>query len=95
MKAALTLIGLLLISIVAAYSAERDPNVVVKDYWSDWWFNWILWWATGLKMLSCGGWALFGVYFYNDNGAMGERCFKTGLVGGRATYDGLPIPWEE
>ena len=38
------------------------------------------------KLVSCNGIGMWGLLFFDDDGAMMEKCLKTGLVGAKAVY---------
>ena len=41
----------------------------------DYVFNWNLWFISTNKLISCTFVGLFGLFWFNDNGAMAEKCF--------------------
>lgn len=42
------------------------------------------------KLIECNAVGLWGLFWYDDNGVMAEKCFNTGIVGGRASFSGYP-----
>ena len=38
------------------------------------------------KFMSCGFLAGWAIFFYQDDGAVGDKCFRTGLVGAQAEF---------
>lgn len=67
---------------------EAEEHEVVNDTWLDYLFNWVLFQIAAFKLITCNYVSLVGLLFWNDNGIMAERCFKTGYVGGRASFKG-------
>ena len=78
---------LLLIITVLVVCVQAAPvnNATMTDYM----FNWILWWISSNKMIQCNVIGLWGLFWYNDNGEMAERCFMTGIQGSRASFMGV------
>jgi len=56
---------------------------------ADYIFNWLLWTEASSKLIDCTWLGLYGLFWFNDNGVIAEKCFQTGLVGGRANFEGL------
>ena len=42
-------------------------------------------------MINCNLIGLWGLYFFNDNGLMAEKCYKFGLKGARASFNGYKM----
>ena len=78
------LIVLLIISMISA-------GIVVNDTFDDYVWNWVLWVSSSSKMISCNTMGLWGLFFFNDNGLMAEKCYKFGLKGARASYQGYKM----
>ena len=38
------------------------------------------------KLMACNGVGLWGLFFFDDEGEMMEKCLKTGIVGAKAVY---------
>ena len=38
------------------------------------------------KLVGCNGIGMWGLLFFDDDGAMMEKCLKTGIVGAKAVY---------
>ena len=89
MKNGLILLALLTSSIAAMAQIGEAAPVKVETV-NDYIFNWMLWIITFTKINFCTQAGAWGIIWYNDNGEMIERCFRTGLIGGRATYSGYP-----
>ena len=70
-------------------AAEAEQREVVNETWEDYMFNWVLWQVAEFKLLICNYISLVGLLFWDDNGAMAERCFKTAYVGGRVHFKGF------
>lgn len=79
---ALIIIGILTSTAMAA----EVNNKTLRDYYWNWW----LWWVSTEKMISCNWIGLWGLFFFNDNGAMAENCFRIDIKGGRASFAGFP-----
>ena len=55
---------------------------------NDYIMNWILFGMVWMKMIMCNFLGLWGIFWFDDNGIMGEECYLTGTTGARATYRG-------
>ena len=88
----LFVITLLLVNFVHETKAAEVVNTTFDDYiW-----NWVLWYSSAFKMISCNYIGIWGILRYNDNGIMAEKCFAYGLRGGRAAFSGYtPIKKKE
>lgn len=51
----------------------------------------MLWVSSTNKIISCNTIGLWGLFFYNDNGLMAEKCYKIGLQGARAAFGGYKM----
>ena len=49
-------------------------------------WNVILYYFSLGKLMGCNAVGMWGLFWYNDNGAMAAKCFETGLQGGVAEY---------
>ena len=38
------------------------------------------------KLMGCNAIGMWGLFWFNDDGEMNEKCLKTGLVGAQANY---------
>ena len=38
------------------------------------------------KLISCNGIGIWGLFWFDDDGEMMEKCLKTGLIGAKANY---------
>ena len=75
---------LLLCLMVHCILGAEVNNATFDDYaW-----NWVLWMASTNKIISCNFIGLWGLYFFNDNGSMAEKCYKIGVKGSRASFKG-------
>ena len=88
----LVLLGILMANFVQEANAAEVVNTTFDDYiW-----NWILWYSSAIKMISCNYIGIWGILRFNDNGVMAEKCFSQGLKGGRAAFSGYkPIKKKE
>ena len=88
----LVLVAVLMVSFVQEAKAAEVVNTTFNDYiW-----NWVLWYTSAFKMISCNYIGLWGILRFNDNGIMAEKCFSFGLKGGRAAFSGYkPIKKKE
>ena len=85
MKITILLIVVLL-AIMETIQAGKVNNETLRDYY----WNWCLWIISTDKLLTCNFIGIFGLIFFNDNGAMAENCFRTDIQGGRASFSGFP-----
>ena len=91
-----TYILVFLALILAGFIQETSAAEVVNTTFDDYIWNWVLWYASAFKMISCNYIGLWGILRYNDNGIMAEKCFAYGLRGGRAAFSGYkPIKKKE
>ena len=49
-------------------------------------WNYLVFYVQVQKLLGCNYLGFWGLFWYNDNGEMMERCLKTGIVGAKAQY---------
>ena len=49
-------------------------------------WNFVLYDFSHFKMSFCNYAGMWGLFWYNDNGEMMDKCFEIGLVGVRAEY---------
>lgn len=80
---------LLVIVCVSLLACEASAGEVINDTYQDYCINWVLWIITTQKLIDCNWLGLWGLFWYNDNGAMAEKCFKTGFVGTRVQFTGM------
>ena len=60
----------------ATYEGALQPLII----------NLILYSLSIGKLIGCAGISMWGILFFDDQGAMGEKCLNTGLVGAKAVY---------
>jgi len=79
------LIVLILLVINETRAAEVN-NATLQDY--EW--NWFLWYISVSKLIKCNSLGLWGLFWLDDNGLLAEKCFQSGVIGGRASFSGYP-----
>ena len=78
----------LLLLLIISYALAAE--VVIRTF-DDYVWNWVLWVSSSQKMINCNLIGLWGLYFFNDNGLMAEKCYKFGLKGARASFNGYKM----
>eukprot|EP00356_Strombidium_inclinatum_P002784 CAMPEP_0170480198 /NCGR_PEP_ID=MMETSP0208-20121228/1132_1 /TAXON_ID=197538 /ORGANISM="Strombidium inclinatum, Strain S3" /LENGTH=70 /DNA_ID=CAMNT_0010752707 /DNA_START=45 /DNA_END=257 /DNA_ORIENTATION=+ len=49
-------------------------------------FNFILFYFSAGKLMACNAIGMWGLFWFNDDGEMQQKCFETGLQGGTAEF---------
>ena len=49
-------------------------------------WNYFLSLVSLMKIIGCNDIGMWGLFFFDDNGAMMEKCLGTGLVGAKAVF---------
>ena len=85
MKSVFLLVAVLMIGLVSAdFGIDNDDGIFDNDRI---WHMFVLV-ASTIKNVNCVWMGLYGVTFFNDNGIMAEKCYKIGMKGGLASFNG-------
>ncbi len=49
-------------------------------------FNYVLFYMSFAKLFFCNAVGMWGLFWFNDNGEMSQKCYQTGLQGGTASF---------